>query len=155
MRGDMNRKKGVNRKGPSKPRRWVEQTVDDDVAEPAPPEPDFIDVRPGVTHGATAWGDAPRGDLEAVEDVLDTVLGRFAGTPRSALQDIVAVWDAVTGAAWTGTTPAGLADGTLIVEVPDGMTATRLQFEGPQVVRALRNVAGGRVRKVRFRVARR
>ena len=75
--------------------------------------------------------------MEAVEDVLDNVLGRFAGTPRSALQDIVAVWDAVTGAAWTGTTPARLADGTLLVEVPDGMTATRLQFEGPQVVRAV------------------
>ena len=50
--------------------------TEDDQAEPQLPEPDFVDGRPGYGVGATVWGDAPRGDLDAVEDVLDSVLGR-------------------------------------------------------------------------------
>ena len=145
----MKRKRSVKRTP------WVEDLEDQDPVVPVLPEPDFIDTRPGVTEGATAWGAEPRGDLNPVEDVLDRVLGRFAGTPRSTLQEITTIWEAVTGPSWAGTTPVRITEGTLVVEVPDGITASRLQFDSSQVIRALRDVAGGQVRTVRFRVARR
>ena len=138
-------------------RRYFRQT-DDDGAPLKPevtPEQDFIDRRPGVAPGATAWDVAPKRDLEAVEDVLDDVLGRFAGRGRSTIIEIVDRWQEIAGPDWAGTIPAAVEGDTLVVDVPDGTAASRLQFDALRVVRRLGAVGGGGIRKVRFRVVRR
>jgi hypothetical protein len=135
--------------------RWVDPDADDrEPAEPRIPDPDFCDTRPWLAAGASVWGVPERGDLEEVGEALDGVLGRFAGSAGAALQQINAIWESVTGPEWHTARPARLGGDTLIVEVPDGMVASRLQFDSPRVVAALRSVAEGRVKRVRFRVAR-
>lgn len=136
-------------------RRSDPDTEDRESAEPGIPDPDFCDTRPWLAAGASVWGVPERGDLEGVGEALDGVLGRFAGSSGAALQEINAIWDSVTGPEWSTARPARLDGDTLIVEVPDGTVASRLRFDSPRVVAALRSVAGGRVKRARFRVARR
>ncbi len=118
------------------------------------PPADFEDSRPGVASDAQVWGEAPRHDLEAVEEVLDTVLGRFAAPERTALQHIVATWDLVCGPAWSEATPVRIDGDTLVVEVPNGLVASRLQFDTTRVLAGLREGPADTVRTIRFRVKR-
>jgi len=136
-------------------RSWTNRDGDDEHIEtPSLPEPDYTDPRPAYTHGAAVWGDAPRRSLKAVEEVLDGVLGRFAGSPRSALEQIAAAWEGIAGPAWEGTRPVRITGAALVVEVPSGIVASRLQFDTARVVGELRGFAGGTLRAVRFSVAR-
>jgi hypothetical protein len=136
--------------------RWADRDDDDrEAASSEAPDPDFTDTRPWIAAGASVWGTPERGDLEDVGEVLDGVLGRFAGAAGSTLQQISAVWEVATGPDWNAARPSRVVDDTLVVDVPDGMIASRLQFDVSRVIAALRPVAGGRVKRVRFRVARR
>lgn len=136
-------------------RKWTGSDDDDEAMDaPAVPDSDFSDSRPGYAHGATVWGEAPRGGLEAVEEVLDGVLGQYAGSPSSDLQKVAAAWERIAGEAWKGTRPVRISGQTLVVEVPSGMVASRLQFDAARVVRELRGLAGGGLRSVRFSVTR-
>ncbi|MDJ0961023.1 MAG: DUF721 domain-containing protein [Acidimicrobiia bacterium] len=130
---------------------------DDDgapVRRADPPPGDFEDARPGVAADAQVWGDEPRHDLEAVEDVLDTVLGKFVAPERSTLQGIIASWESVCGPAWSEAKPVRYDDDTLTVEVPNGLLASRLQFDTTRVLAGLRKGPAQAVRTIRFRVKR-
>jgi hypothetical protein len=119
-------------------------------ATPAPS--DFEDARPGIASDSQVWGDTPRHDLEAVEEVLDTVLGRFAAPERTALQHVIASWDAVCGPSWSEAVPVRCDGDVLVVEVPNGLVASRLQFDTTRVVAGLCKGQPGAVRRIRFRV---
>jgi hypothetical protein len=97
-----------------------------------------------------------RRELEPVADVLDVVLGRFAGTPQGASLQIFERWDAVAGSEWQHTTPVKIDEkGVLVVDVPDGGAATRLRFESDALVAAIeRELGEGLVSGIRLRVAR-
>jgi hypothetical protein len=128
---------------------------DDDGAplrRATPPPSDFTDTRPGIVPDAQVWGDAPRRDLEAVEEVLDTVLGRFAAPERTALQHIAASWDEVCGPSWSEAEPVRCDGDTLIVEVSSGLVASRLQFDTTRVLAGLREGPARAIRRIRFRV---
>lgn len=100
-------------------------------------------------------GDERRRDLEPVEAFLDGVLGRIGATRTSGLSAIRSGWLAATGPGWERTTPARLADGVLVVEVPDGTTASRLQFDQGRVIEVLNQMTGSTtVKTLRFRVTR-
>jgi len=116
------------------------------------PQGDFEDARPGIASDTRVWGDAPRRNLEAVEEVLDTVLGRFAAPERTALQQIAASWETVCGPAWSEAEPVRCDGDTLVVEVPNGLVASRLQFDTTRVLASLRNGPANAIRKIRFRV---
>lgn len=120
-----------------------------------PPPSDFDDARPGVASDTQVWGDAPRRNLEAVEEVLDTVLGRFAAPERTALQQITAAWDTVCGPAWSEAVPVRCEADALVVEVPNGLLASRLQFDTTRVLAGLRDASDVDVRRIRFRVSKR
>ncbi len=130
--------------------------VDDDLVDEAPaiPDPDFADPRPAYADEAVLWGTPRPHDLEAVGQVLDGVLGRFAGTPASALEQVKAVWPNVSGDAWSTARPVQIQGTVLVMEVPNGTVASRLQFEEGRLLEVLRGVAGGSIERVRFRVAR-
>jgi predicted nucleic acid-binding Zn ribbon protein len=99
--------------------------------------------------------DEERRDLEPVEAFLDGVLARIGATRTSGLATIRTGWLAATGPGWERTAPARLVDGVLVVEVPDGTTASRLQFDQTRVVTALNAIAGpNTVKTLRFRVVR-
>ena len=117
-----------------------------------PPPGDFEDARPGIASDAAAWGDAPRHDLEPVEEVLDSVLGRFAAPERTALQRIAASWARVCGPSWADAEPVRYDGDVLVVEVPSGLVASRLQFDTTRVIAGLREAPGVEVRRIRFRV---
>jgi predicted nucleic acid-binding Zn ribbon protein len=102
-----------------------------------------------------ANGDEQRRDLEPVGAFLDGVLGRIGATRTSGLSAIRSGWLAATGPGWERTTPERLADGVLVVEVPDGTTASRLQFDQVRVIKVLNQMTGSAtVKALRFRVAR-
>ena len=117
------------------------------------PEPDFEDTRAGYTEGASAWGEAPRRQLEPMDQLLDGVLGRLAQPGQAGLSAVLDVWEQAAGSGWQHAKPVRLDEGTLVVEVPDGLTASRLQFDTQRLIDTLRGTTSGAVEKVRFRVA--
>jgi hypothetical protein len=123
--------------------------------EPAVVEPDFRDERPGYAHGASAWGEPPRGGLEPMHELMDGVLGRLARPEQSTLDAVKEAWASAVGEAWKSACPVGVERETLVVEVPDGLTASRLQFDVTRVVGELRRAVGPRLVTIRFRVPRR
>lgn len=99
--------------------------------------------------------DEQRRKLEPVEAFLDGVLARIGATRTSGLSTIRAGWVEAAGPGWERTTPARLADGVLVVQVPDGTTASRLQFDQVRVIAAVNQLTGSTtVKTLRFRVAR-
>ena len=94
--------------------------------------------------------------LAPVGDVLDEVLGRFAGPTQAAGLVIFDRWDVVAGPPWEGARPVKIDDlGTLVVEVPDGGTATRLRYQTDGLVSRIEaEVGAGVVSGIRLRVAR-
>ena len=121
--------------------------------EPVSPPPDFEDTRIGYTEGATAWGEPPRRRLEPMDHLLDGVLGRLAQPHHAGLPAVIEAWEEAAGPGWEHAKPVRLDDGTLTVEVPDGLTASRLQFDTRRLIEALGGTTGGAVGNVRFRVA--
>jgi hypothetical protein len=97
-----------------------------------------------------------RRELAPVGDVLDLVLGRFAGTSQGASLEIFERWDEIAGPAWRRAGPVKIDEkGILVVEVPDGGVATRLRFETDALVAAIEKEVGpGLVSGIRLRVAR-
>ena len=90
-------------------------------------------------------------NLELVGDLIDGIvsaLGQKAGL--GADRELWSDWEAVAGPAWAGTQPVRLEERSLIVTVPDGITATRLRYAtgdlleriatriGPDVVTSVR-----------------
>ena len=93
-------------------------------------------------------------DLAPVGEVLDDVLGRYAGAPTEPTSTVLAHWDEVAGPSWRRARPVRVTpDGVLLVEVPDGGLATRLRYESETLVAAIgRELGPGLVSSVRLRV---
>lgn len=100
--------------------------------------------------------DERRRDPERIETLLDGILARLGVGPEATLTVLRSRWPEATGPGWGGTSPVRFEGGVLVVEVPDGVTASRLQYDRTRVVARLNAVAAeAQVVDVRFRVARR
>ena len=100
--------------------------------------------------------DERRGDLEPVGDVLDQVLGRFAGPGPGTRVMLFDQWQAIAGPKWAETRPISVDPrGVLVVEVASGATASRLRFEEAGLLGRIKAAVGEDVvNGIRFRVAR-
>lgn len=100
--------------------------------------------------------DKPRRDLSPLGDVLDVVLGRFAGPGHASRAELFSKWDDIAGPVWAGTRPIKIdTKAVLVVEVPDGGVASRLRFEvSGLVARIAAELGDGTVESVRLRVGR-
>ncbi len=95
-------------------------------------------------------------DLEHVGAGLDGLLRRLGMPEAVDLERLVREWSELAGDPWAATaTPVGWRDGVLVVEVPDGTTATLLRYETETLIGRLTKALGGAlVTGVRIRVAR-
>ena len=106
--------------------------------------------------------DGRRRDLEPVADVLDAVLGRFAGSAtdnRGSLPKFHLVstnWDTIANETWQQTRPVRIDDeGVLVVDVSSGAVASKLRFETTALMQQIDRVIGhGGVTAIRLRVTR-
>ena len=95
-----------------------------------------------------------RRELVAVDDVLDSVIARIGAAAVTGLAAVRDAWPRVSGAGWEGTRPARLVRGVLTVEVPDGVTASRLRFDSGRLLAELtRELPDADVRSLALRVA--
>ena len=94
-------------------------------------------------------------DLERVGDSLDEVLRRLGIPARGDAIRLIDEWQRLAGEPWASRgTPVGVTDGELLVEVPDGATATLLQYQAGALVSRLADALGTPlVQRVRVRVA--
>lgn len=95
--------------------------------------------------------------MRQVGDVLDGVLSRIGNTERGGILRVLGVWAEVAGPAWEERArPVRLVRGELVVEVDDGLAASRLRFEAAALRRRLDEaLGGGVVTSVQLRTARR
>jgi len=100
--------------------------------------------------------DKPRRDLAPVGEVLDAVLGRFAGPGHAARAQLFEQWQAIAGPTWAGTRPLQVdSRHVLVVEVPSGAIASRLRFDVSGLVGRIDAALGGDVvESVRLKVTR-
>jgi predicted nucleic acid-binding Zn ribbon protein len=97
-----------------------------------------------------------RRELEAVGDLLDSVLARIGGGRRPTVMVVRERWSEVAGPGWDQAEPIQVRDGVLTVEVPDGGTASRLRYDTASLLRRISALIGAEeVRSIRLRVARR
>ena len=110
--------------------------------------------RTSSADGAT-WDPPPPADPVPVGDLVDSVLGRISTGGPAAVLRLRANWRDVVGAATADrSAPLALEDGSLLVEVADGATASLLRFETARIVRKAADVCAEPVSAVRFRVRR-
>ncbi len=96
-------------------------------------------------------------EMRQVDEVLDGVISRIGRTKSGAILRVLEVWAEVAGPDWEERArPARLERGVLVVEVDDGLTASRLRFEVAALQRRLDEaLGGGVVTSVQLRTARR
>jgi hypothetical protein len=94
--------------------------------------------------------------MRQVGDVLDGVLSRIGRTERGGILRVLGVWAEVAGPTWEERSrPVRLERGVLVVEVDDGLAASRLRFEAAALRRRLDEALGGGViTSVQLRTAR-
>jgi hypothetical protein len=97
-----------------------------------------------------------RRDLEAVGELLDSVLARIGGGRRPVLLVIRERWSEVAGQSWQEAEPIQVHNGLLTVEVSDGGMASRLRYDTEPLLRRISGLIGAEeVTSIRLRVARR
>lgn len=96
-----------------------------------------------------------RRELAPVGDVLDEVLGRFAGKSPASGWVVVERWDTIAGPPWRKAKPVKIDEnGVLWVVVPDGVSATKLRYETKPLIAAIeREVGPDVVKSVRIKVS--
>lgn len=101
-------------------------------------------------------GRSGRRDPMPISDLLDAFLARVGGGRAPELTRLTASWDDLAGPPWAGRSrPARFEQSELLVEVPDGATASLLRFKVPDLIARLDGALGhGVVGSVRLRVAR-
>jgi len=103
----------------------------------------------------TVPGDERR-QLEAVGEVLDSVLARIGGGRRPVVMVIRERWREVAGPGWDQGEPVQVRNGVLIVEVRDGGTASRLRYDTAPLLRRISGLIGAEeITSIRLRVSRR
>jgi len=96
-----------------------------------------------------------RRQLEAVGEVLDSVLARIGGGRRPVVMTIRERWSEVAGPGWDQGEPTQVSDGVLTVEVRDGGTASRLRYDTGPLLRRISGLIGAEeITSIRLRVAR-
>lgn len=103
----------------------------------------------------TVPGDERR-QLEAVGEVLDSVLARIGGGRRPVVMVIRERWGEVAGPGWDQGEPVQVRNGVLTVEVRDGGTASRLRYDTAPLLRRISGLIGAEeITAIRLRVSRR
>lgn len=90
---------------------------------------------------------------------ISAVLGEVVENVTAAIDmrhgDIVAEWETLAPGEWQLATPIGVKDGTLLVSVPDGSTASILRYQMNTLLGAITDrFGGGMVDAVRVTVER-
>lgn len=105
---------------------------------------------------AVTMTDERRKELESVGDLLDGVLARIGGGRRPTIMVVRDRWGEVAGPGWDSGEPVQVRDGVLTVEVPDGVTASRLRYDTAPLLRRISGMIGAEeITSIRLRVARR
>ena len=99
--------------------------------------------------------DDDRGQPEEISSVLGSVVERVMTSVDIRHGALVDEWLDVVPDDWTLATPVGVKDGTLLVTVPDGATASLLRYQTTPLLRVIEDRYGaGVVADVRLRVTR-
>jgi len=97
-----------------------------------------------------------RRELEAVGELLDGVLARIGGGRRPTVMVVRDRWSEVAGPGWDQGEPVQVRDHVLTVEVPDGVTASRLRYDTGPLLRRISGLIGAEeITSIRLRVTRR
>lgn len=97
-----------------------------------------------------------RRELEAVGEVLDSVLARIGGGRRPVVMVIRERWGEVAGPGWEQGEPVQVRNGVLTVEVRDGGTASRLRYDTAPLLRRITGLIGAEeITSIRLKVSRR
>jgi len=94
-------------------------------------------------------------DLERIGDDLDVLLRRLGMPMVPDLSRLVEEWESLAGEPWgSRSRPAGLREGTLVVEVDDGLTASLLKYQEQALLERLeRGLGSCFVSEIRIRVS--
>jgi len=99
--------------------------------------------------------DDDRGQPEEISSVLGSLVERVMTSVDIRHGPLVEDWLDVVPDDWTLGTPVGVRDGSLLVTVPDGATASLLRYQTGPLLRVIEERYGaGVVSDVRLRVAR-
>lgn len=93
-----------------------------------------------------------RRDPVAVGDLIDHVLGKVARADVAPIVRLRRQWDEVAGE-WAGRcSPVAIRNGALTVEVASGLEASRLRFEGEDLLTSVRTYLGDDVAATRLSI---
>jgi len=91
-------------------------------------------------------GEVRSRQMRTVGEVLDGVLAKVGVGGGPSILSVFEVWPRVAGEVWIEQAkPARLEQGVLVVEVADGLTASRLRFDIPGLQLRLNEALGGGV----------
>jgi hypothetical protein len=95
-------------------------------------------------------------DLEQVGSLVERLLRRLGLPAQGDTARLVEDWAELAGEPWgSRSRPVGLKDGELLLEVPDGATATLLKYRERDLVHRLESRLGAAaITSVRIRVER-
>lgn len=86
-----------------------------------------------------AYGRRDGGSLERVGAVLDGLLARIGGGEASRLMRVREVWPQIAGERWRSLTrPVKVIEDRLVVEVPDGATASLARYATTELAARVR-----------------
>jgi predicted nucleic acid-binding Zn ribbon protein len=96
-------------------------------------------------------------DLEPLGEALGGILRRLGVPSPTDLARVTEEWSQLVPEPFASRSePAGLSEGVLTLEVPDGMSASLLRYRSEELIEALgRHLGPGIVSEVRIRVGRR
>ena len=82
-------------------------------------------------------------DLERVGEGLDALLRRLGMPTVPDLERLAGEWAALAGEPWADRSrPVGFRDGVLLLEVPDGTSATLLRYQEASLLELLYRLGG-------------
>jgi predicted nucleic acid-binding Zn ribbon protein len=95
-------------------------------------------------------------ELEPLGESLEGILRRMGVPSPTDLARVTEEWSTLVPEPFAGSSrPAGLSEGILTLEVPDGMSASLLRYRNEELIAALeRHLGPGIVAEVRIRVRR-
>jgi hypothetical protein len=84
--------------------------------------------------------------MQSVDQVLDGVLAKIGRGGGGSILRVMEIWPDVAGPGWVDQAkPVRLDRGVLVVEVADGLAASRLRFDVPGLQSRIDGALGGGV----------